>query len=106
MILPQLESETHVAGVCGMFFFDDNIHILSEGNEFGARLSKLAREKGILLMACDQCALRRGYTEGDFSECGSGTLSPKGLVAGATVGCFPQLYEALSGANLDQVITL
>ena len=106
MILPQLESETHVAGVCGMFFFDDNIHILSEGNEFGARLSKIAREKGILLMACDQCALRRGYTEGDFSECGSGTLSPKGLVAGATVGCFPQLYEALSGANLDQVITL
>ena len=64
------------------------------------------RKRGILLMACDQCALRRGYTEGDFSDCGSGTLSPKGLVAGATVGCFPQLYGALSGANLDQVITL
>ena len=106
MILPQLESETHVAGVCGMFFFDDNNHILAEGNEFGARLSKLAREKGMLLMACDQCALRRGYTEGDFSECGSRTLTHQVLIAGATVGCFPQLYEALSGANLDQVITL
>ena len=71
MILPQLESETHVAGVCGMFFFDDNIHILSEGNEFGARLSKLAKEKGILLLAGELCALRSGYTEGDVCECGS-----------------------------------
>ena len=57
-------------------------------------------------MACDQCALRRGLAEGEFSQCGSGEVTPKDLVEGVHVGCFPQLYEALAPAAPDQVITL
>jgi hypothetical protein len=32
--------------------------------------------------------------------------APKGTVEGVTVGCFPDLYKALSGNPPDQVITL
>jgi hypothetical protein len=28
------------------------------------------------------------------------------LIKGAQIGCFPQLYAALGGAGVDQVITL
>ena len=90
MILPQLETGNHGAEVVGMFFFDDNVYTLREGDPVGERLAKIAAEKNILLMACDQCALRRNLAEGDFSQCGSGEVTPKGLVDGVHVGCFPQ----------------
>ena len=106
MILPQLESGTHGADVVGMMFFDDNIFCLREGDPVGERLAKVAKEKGILLMACDQCAVRRGLADGEFSQCGTGEVKPKGLAEGVGVGCFPQLYEALAGAGADSVITL
>ena len=106
MILPQLETGNHGAEVVGMFFFDDNVYTLREGDPVGERLAKIAAEKNILLMACDQCALRRNLAEGDFSQCGSGEVTPKGLVDGVHVGCFPQLYEAMAPAAPDQVITL
>ena len=106
MILPQLETGNHGAEVVGMMFFDDNIYTLRAGDPFGERLSKVAKEKGILLMACDQCAVRRGLAEGAFEHCGSGEVSPKGLVEGALVGCFPQLYAALSGVADVQIISL
>ena len=32
----------------------------------------------MLLMACDQCAVRRGFAEGTFEQCGSGDVKPKG----------------------------
>ena len=54
MILPQLESDTHMVDVVGMFFFDDNIFCLQKDNPVGERLSKIAKEKGMLLMVCDQ----------------------------------------------------
>ena len=57
MILPQLESDTHMVDVVGMFFFDDNIFCLQKDNPVGERLSKIAKEKGMLLMVCDQCAV-------------------------------------------------
>ena len=57
-------------------------------------------------MACDQCALRRNLAEGEFSQCGTGEVKPKDLVNGVHVGCFSQLYTALSGNPPDQVITL
>ena len=79
MILPQLEAGNHGAEVVGMMFFDDNIYTLRSGDPFGERLAKVAREKGILLMACDQCAVRRGLAEGAFEQCGSGQVTPKGL---------------------------
>ena len=69
MILPQLEQNNHGVEVVGMFFFDENAHVLRKGNEIGERLNKIAKEKGILLMACDQCALRRDLAEGAFEEC-------------------------------------
>jgi len=106
MILPQLEAGNHGAEVVGMMFFDDNIYTLRSGDPFGERLAKVAREKGILLMGCDQCAVRRGLAEGAFEQCGSGEVRPKGLVDGVHVGCFPQLYAALSGAAGVQVISL
>lgn len=106
MILPQLEKGNHGATVVGMFFFDDNIFTLREGDPIGERLSKVANDNRILLMMCDQCAIRRGLADGDFSECGKGQVVPKGTVAGVQVGCFPQLYKALEPAAPDQVITL
>ena len=106
MILPQLESGTHMVDVVGMFFFDDNLFCLQKGNPIGERLSKTAKEKGMLLMVCDQCAVRRELAEGTFEQCGSGEVKPKGLVDGVQVGCFPQLYQALAGSPPDQVITL
>ena len=106
MILPQLENNSHGVDVIGMMFFDDNLYVLAIGNEFGERLSKVAKEQNILLMICDQCAIRRGIGEGNFEQCGTGEIKAKGTVEGVVAGGFPQLYEALSLNPPDQVITL
>jgi len=106
MILPQLEQGNHGAQVIGMMFFDDNIYCLRAGDPVGERLAKIAKEQNILLMVCDQCAVRRGLAEGEFSQCGTGQVQAKGLVDGVVAGCFPQLYAALGGNPPDQVITL
>ena len=106
MILPQLEDNSHMVDVIGMFFFDDNIMCLQKGNPVGERLAKIAKEKGMLLMVCDQCAVRRNLAEGTFEQCGSGEVKAKGLVDGVQAGCFPQLYQALGANPPDQVITL
>lgn len=92
MILPQLEADQHGVDVVGMFFFEDNNYVLVKGDPIGERLAKVAKQKGMLLMGCDQCCDERGI---------SGNL-----VAGATIGCFPNLYAALSDNMPDQVITL
>ena len=78
MILPQLEAGTHGVNVVGMFFFDDNLFCLREGDEVGERLAKVAAEQNILLMVCDQCAVRRNLAEGTFEQCGSGDVTAKG----------------------------
>ena len=83
MILPQLEEDAHGVEVVGMFFFEDNAYVLQKDNPIGERLAKVAADKGMLLMACDQCAYER-------------EIDGK-LVDGATIGCFPNLYGALSG---------
>ena len=106
MILPQLEQGTHGVEVVGMMFFDENVYALSADNDVDKRLSKIAEEQNILLMICDQCALRRGLAEGDFSQCGSGEVKAKNTMNGVVAGCFPQLYSALSGNMPDQIITL
>ena len=106
MILPQLENKSHGVDVFGMMFFYDNLYVLAKGNEVGERLSKIAKEQNILLMICDQCAIRRGFGEGNFEQCGTGEVKAKGTVNGVTAGCFPQLYEALFFNPPDQVITL
>ena len=106
MILPQLEQGNHGVEVIGMMFFDDNIFALRKGDLVGERLSKIAREQNILLMVCDQCAVRRNLAEGTFEQCGSGDVKAKGFVDGVVAGCFPQLYDALGGNPPDQVITL
>ncbi|MEM1049195.1 MAG: SaoD/DsrE family protein [Pseudomonadota bacterium] len=106
MILPQLETGEHGAEVVGMFFFDDNLYALRQGDPIGERLSRIAAEKNILLMMCDQCALRRNLAEGELHQCGKGEVTPKDVVDGVQAGCFPQLYAALAPAAPDQVITL
>jgi hypothetical protein len=92
MILPQLEQGAHGVEVVGMFFFEDNTYVLQQGNPIGERLARIAKEQGMLLMACDKCAIERQID--------------KMLVEGAVIGCFPNLYGALSGNMPDQVITL
>ena len=106
IILPQLEKGNHGVDVIGMFFFDDNIHILRKGDAAGERLSALAKSKGMLLMVCDACAVRRGLAKGTLEQCGSGEVEATGMVEGVSAGCFPQLYGALSTNPPDLVITL
>ena len=105
MILPQLEQGSHGVEVVGLFFFDDNNYILRKGDPIGERLAKVAAEQGILLMMCDQCAVERGLAEGEPGTFPS-PVKPVGTVDGVQVGCFPDLYTALSGNMPDQVITL
>lgn len=107
MILPQLEDGDHGAEVAGMFFFHDNTFALREGDPIGERLADVAAEREILLMLCDRCATKRGLAE-RVGEHGSGRAryEPRNVVEGATVGCFPDLYGALEGAGVDQIITL
>jgi len=93
MIVPQLEKGMHGTDVIGMFFFLDNTFLLVKGNDVGERLSMIAKDKGTLLMACDRCAIERKIDND--------------LVDGAVIGCFPDLYKALSDVGgVDQVITL
>jgi hypothetical protein len=106
MILPQLEQNNHGADVVGIFFFDDNLFCLRTADPVGERLAAVAKAKNILLMVCDQCAVRRNLAEGTFDQCGSGQVKPRGLVEGVVAGCFPQLYAALAGSPPDYVITL
>jgi hypothetical protein len=106
MILPQLEQGIHGAEVIGMMFFDDNIFALRKGDPIGERLAKVAKEQNILLMVCDQCAVRRNLAEGTFEQCGTGEVKAKGFVDGVVAGCFPQLYGTLGGNPPDQVISL
>ncbi len=114
MILPQLEANTHGVDVVGMFFFDDNAWVLREGDPIGERLAKVAREKHILLMICDMCALERNLAEGQprwCDETGHGLAEPQEVrplntVEGVQVGCFPDLYAALAGNPPDHVISL
>lgn len=92
MILPQLESDRHVVDVVGMMFFVDNVYFLAAGDDIGERLNKVQEKNGMLLMGCDQCAYERNLD--------------KKLVAGAQIGCFPDLYKAITEAGgVDQVIT-
>ncbi len=103
MILPQLEQDAHGVEVVGMMFFDDNTYLLRDGDPMDERLARVARERNILLMMCDSCAMERGLAEGGtWPE----KASVKGTVERVRVGCFPDLYEALSGNPPDHVITL
>jgi hypothetical protein len=92
MIVPQLEEGRHGATVVGMFFFVDNNYLLVKGNPTGERLAVLSRNTGMLLMGCDQCCYQRSIADK--------------IIDGIPIGCFPDLYQALSGAKVDQVITL
>lgn len=121
MILPQLLDDRHGANVAGMFFFDDNTYALQEGNNTGERLVRVAKARDILLMLCDQCAFERRLAEvkpqgeqdigwlGNDHDIGPG----RGVRVNGTVdddfikvGCFPDLYEALSENPPDNIITL
>lgn len=102
MILPQLEEARHGAEVVGIFFLHDNNYILRRGDPLGERLSRVAKERGILLMMCDQCAIERHLAVGQPDGC----AQPVGTVEGVQAGCFPTLYAALASNPPDQVITL
>ena len=67
-------SNAHGVEVVGMFF--------SEDNSVEERLIKVAKNKEILLIGSNQCYEERAIENG--------------LVDGAVIGCFPDLYGALS----------
>ncbi|MEI0580463.1 DsrE-related protein SaoD [Brachyspira pilosicoli] len=92
MIIPQLLNNNHGAEVVGMMFFADNAFLLTKGSSVGERLTKVLEKKKILLMACNICAIERGIDDK--------------LIDGACIGCFPDLYKALEGSGVEQVITL
>lgn len=92
MIIPQLENGNHGAEVAGMMFFFDNTYMLHQDSDIAKRLSAISEKTGMLLMACDRCCYQREIDDK--------------LVNLAGIGCFPNLYAALSGANINQVITL
>ncbi|MEI0607288.1 DsrE-related protein SaoD [Brachyspira pulli] len=92
MVIPQLLNDNHGAEVVGMMFFADNTFVLTKGSSVGDRLSKVLEKKKILLMACNICAIERGIDDK--------------LIDGACIGCFPDLYKALEGSGVEQVITL
>lgn len=92
MIIPQLLEDRHGVEVAGMMFFFDNTYFLLKGTEMGDNLQSIAEKHGTALMACDQCAIKRG-------------IETK-LVDNAGIGCFPDLYACLGSVGLDQVITL
>ena len=92
MIVLQLLNDNHGAEVVGMMFFADNTFMLTKGSSVGDRLSKVLEKKKILLMACNICAIERGIDNK--------------LIDGACIGCFPDLYKALEGSGVEQVITL
>ena len=73
---------------------------------YKAEDAKIAKDQNMLLMVCDQCAVRRNLAEGTLDQCGTGQVKAAGLVDGVVAGCFPQLYEAPSSNPPDQVITL
>ncbi len=101
MILPQLESGSHGAEVLGIFFVDDNAFMLRSGDPKRERLARIAKENGMLLMMCDQCAIQRGLATGE-----AGNAAPTAVVDGVAVGCFPDLCAALGPNPPDQVISL
>ncbi len=92
MIIPQLLNNNHGAEVVGMMFFADNAFLLTKGSSVGERLTKVLEKKKILLMACNICAIERGIDDK--------------LIDRACIGCFPDLYKALEGSGVEQVITL
>ena len=75
----------------------DCIYISSDSD----RAKQIAKEKGILLMMGDQCAIQRELAVGEAGE-----AVPQGTVEGVSVGCFPDLYAALAPNPPDQVISL
>lgn len=109
MILPQLERGDHGAEVLGMFFFHDNVYALREGDPIGERLASVTADlnRDLLVMLCNRCAVTRGLAERDGQyDTGRARYRARNAVDGVTVGCFPDLYAALEGTGLDQVITL
>ena len=56
----------------------------------------MAKQKGMLLLICDQCVIRRRLATGE-----AGDAKPMNLVDGVTVGYFPDLYEALEPNSPD-----
>ena len=71
MILPQLEQNSHVVDVAGMFL---TITFCLKRRSVGERLSR------VLMKKCYRTSVvRRGFADGTLEQCGSGDVA-KGLV--------------------------
>lgn len=92
MIIPQMEEGIHGAEVMGMFFVFDNTYLLEKGSDIGEKLRVLHEKTGLVLLACDKCAIERNIEDN--------------LVDGAAIGCFPILYATLESVGVQNIITL
>ena len=102
MILPQLEAGNHGAKSSACSSSTTTPSCCAPAIPWVSGWPRSPREKGMLLMLCDQCAAERNLAE---PKPGGGYL-PKDVCEGVQVGCFPDLYAALAGSPPDQVITI
>ena len=97
-ILPQPEDGSHGARAAGMFFPDDTLFRMRQVDPVGERVARVARDRNILLVIRDQCAVRRTVAEGTLEQRARGDVAPKGTVAGVQSGCFPRPFAALASS--------
>lgn len=108
-ILPQIEDGSHGARVVSMFFLDDNVYVLRQGDALGQRLIQAARAKKFLVLACSISSKERGLASGGCDDPRrQHTDPPRGtaLIDGVTLGCWPDLYAHWTQDTPDTVITI
>ena len=114
-ILLQLEEGTHGSTVVGMCFFDENALILQQDNPYGVRLADIAQKKDIVLMYAQKSDLEPKLNIDHFADGGTANYSRRlkpsectviTIRYGEHIGCFPDLYAALSENRPEHVISL
>ena len=105
-ILPQPEDGPHGASAAGMFFLDDTLFRRRQVDPVGERVARVARDRNILLVIRDPCAVQRTVAEGPLEQRGKGDVTPKGTVAGVRAGCFPRPFAALASNVPDFATTI
>ena len=103
MILPQLENNTHVVDVIGMFFFDDNLFVSRKMSPSVNACPRL-RVRKHALDGVRSMRGSKGFAEGT-GQCGSGEVSAKAWLM-ELWQVFSTVVHSAWIKSTDQVITL